>query len=255
MTPKGATLEATDLIEISEDSGGGTYVTKSITGAEIMAAAMAGVDEFIELTDVPATYVGQGGKTVKVNVGETALEFATATSVNIATNDLVFPANSITDLDGYKATLDNAELKIIADADTSGNVPFSIRNSADTDDILKVTGDKDITATGNFTQTSGGNITHALSGGQCFITMTTSLTSGNFTADNFGNFYVQNTANGGFLHLRTTGTSGVIDISSSGIIRVLNGLPVYADDTAAGAGGVIANQLYKTATGEIRIKL
>ena len=35
LTAKGSALAATDLIEISEDAGGGTYVTKSVTGANI----------------------------------------------------------------------------------------------------------------------------------------------------------------------------------------------------------------------------
>lgn len=34
-----------------------------------------------------------------------------------------------------------------------------------------------------------------------------------------------------------------------------NGLPSYADDAAAGSGGLSAGQFYKTATGELRIKL
>jgi hypothetical protein len=42
MTPKGANLEATDLLEISEDTGSG-YVTKSITGQEIIAAGSYGL--------------------------------------------------------------------------------------------------------------------------------------------------------------------------------------------------------------------
>ena len=35
LTAKGTALAATDLVEISEDAGGGTYVTKSVTGANI----------------------------------------------------------------------------------------------------------------------------------------------------------------------------------------------------------------------------
>jgi hypothetical protein len=35
LTAKGARLAATDLVEISEDAGGGNYVTKSVTGANI----------------------------------------------------------------------------------------------------------------------------------------------------------------------------------------------------------------------------
>lgn len=32
-------------------------------------------------------------------------------------------------------------------------------------------------------------------------------------------------------------------------------LPTYADDAAAGTGGLVADDIYKTATGELRIKL
>ncbi len=35
--------------------------------------------EFVDLTDCPTTYVGQTGKTLRVNSGETGLEFATVT--------------------------------------------------------------------------------------------------------------------------------------------------------------------------------
>ena len=42
MTPKGSNLEATDLLEISEDTGSG-YVTKSITGQQIISAGSYGL--------------------------------------------------------------------------------------------------------------------------------------------------------------------------------------------------------------------
>jgi len=47
MTPKGANLEATDLIEISELQSG-TYVTKSITGQEIIDAASGGGGDMLK---------------------------------------------------------------------------------------------------------------------------------------------------------------------------------------------------------------
>lgn len=47
MTPKGANLEATDLIEISELQSG-TYVTKSITGQEIINAASGGGGDMLK---------------------------------------------------------------------------------------------------------------------------------------------------------------------------------------------------------------
>lgn len=35
----------------------------------------------------------------------------------------------------------------------------------------------------------------------------------------------------------------------------LNNLPTYANDAAAGAGGLIAGQFYATATGQVMVKL
>lgn len=35
----------------------------------------------------------------------------------------------------------------------------------------------------------------------------------------------------------------------------ITSLPTYADDTAAGTAGLVTNQVYKTSTGELRIKL
>jgi hypothetical protein len=56
MTPKGANLEATDLLEISEVSGTG-YITKSITGQEIINAASGGggSQDLQQVTDIGAT--------------------------------------------------------------------------------------------------------------------------------------------------------------------------------------------------------
>jgi hypothetical protein len=64
LTPKGANLDATDLLEISEFNGSG-YVTKSITGQEIIdAAAGSGV------TDVTATapIISTGGTTPDISM-------------------------------------------------------------------------------------------------------------------------------------------------------------------------------------------
>jgi hypothetical protein len=41
LTAKGTALAATDLVEISEDAGGGNYVTKSVTGANIKSGLQA----------------------------------------------------------------------------------------------------------------------------------------------------------------------------------------------------------------------
>jgi hypothetical protein len=56
MPPKGANLSATDLLEISEVSGSG-YITKSITGQEIINAASGGggSQDLQQVTDIGAT--------------------------------------------------------------------------------------------------------------------------------------------------------------------------------------------------------
>jgi hypothetical protein len=55
MTPKGANLQATDLLEISELSGSG-YITKSITGQEIINAGGGGGSQNLQqVTDIGQT--------------------------------------------------------------------------------------------------------------------------------------------------------------------------------------------------------
>lgn len=47
----------------------------------------------------------------------------------------------------------------------------------------------------------------------------------------------------------------VVDSSNSTLTVDLTLLPTYADDTAAGTGGLTAGNLYKTATGDLKVKL
>ena len=49
MTAKGAALATTDLIEIAQDAGGGTYVTRSVTGANVKTLAQTGLPTVIQL--------------------------------------------------------------------------------------------------------------------------------------------------------------------------------------------------------------
>lgn len=57
-------------------------------------------------------------------------------------------------------------------------------------------------------------------------------------------------ANGYVLTSDATGNATWQDINTK-----IFTLPTYADDAAAGVGGLVTGQLYKTATGEVRIKL
>ena len=51
-----------------------------------------------------------------------------------------------------------------------------------------------------------------------------------------------------------SGGSERMRIRSNGVINYAN-CPTYADDSAAGTGGLVAGDVYKTSTGELRIKL
>jgi len=53
----------------------------------------------------------------------------------------------------------------------------------------------------------------------------------------------------------TGGTATITGNASVGGAEVtLSGIPTYADDAAAGTGGMTSGQVYQTATGELRIK-
>ena len=54
LTAKGATIADTDLVAISEDAGGGTYTSKSVTGANIKALI---TDANLSTTDVTTNNV------------------------------------------------------------------------------------------------------------------------------------------------------------------------------------------------------
>ncbi len=52
----------------------------------------------------------------------------------------------------------------------------------------------------------------------------------------------------------TASRTAKLTVKSDGIVNIANA-PTYADDTAAGTGGLVAGDVYKTSTGELRIKL
>lgn len=69
-------LDLTDTPDAYTGQGGKVVAVKSdVSGLEFITAPTGGVDSFIELDDVPSSYSGCGGYVVKVNSGATALEF------------------------------------------------------------------------------------------------------------------------------------------------------------------------------------
>jgi len=82
MTPKGSNLDSTDLIEISELVSG-SYVTKSITGQEIIDAASGGsTPDLQQVTDVGATTTNSISVTVGVN------EYSAVNAVDVTTYNI-----------------------------------------------------------------------------------------------------------------------------------------------------------------------
>ena len=81
MPPKGANLEATDLLEISEVSGTG-YITKSITGQEIInAGGGGGSQDLQQVTDIGSTTTNSITITSGVN------EATTVSGIDIKTEN------------------------------------------------------------------------------------------------------------------------------------------------------------------------
>lgn len=77
-----------------------------------------------------------------------------------------------------------------------------------------------------------------------------------------GNLRFRNKADDGwiaFADRNTSGSEAVYDLSNIGLVSAqnmtLDSLPTYADDTAAGSGGLTAGQFYKTSSGAVMVKL
>jgi len=77
LTAKGSALAATDLVEISEDAGGGTYVTKSVTGANIKSGLQA--------TLVSGTNIKTVNSTTLLGSGDLAVQPTLVSGTNIKT--------------------------------------------------------------------------------------------------------------------------------------------------------------------------
>lgn len=127
---KGANLEATDLVEISEFNGSG-YVSKSITGQEIIDGASGG-----GVTDVTAT--------------------APISSSGGSTPDISIPQASTID-DGYLSSIDFSTFNAKQDELISGTNIKTINSTSiiGSGDIAISSGVTDVTATSPIASTGG----------------------------------------------------------------------------------------------------
>ena len=95
------------------------------TSLQYWGGAGGGASEFIDLTDVPSSYAGQGGKLVRVKADASGLEFYTLT---IAAGDLPTGIDAAKIADG---TVSNAEFQYInsltsnAQTQLNGKVPYT----------------------------------------------------------------------------------------------------------------------------------
>ena len=133
LTAKGATLAVTDLIEISQVSGA-TYVSRSVTGANIKALAQTGLPTVIQLAasdETTALTTGTGKVTFRMPYAMTLTAVRASLSTaqasgTIFTVDVNQGGSSII---STKITIDNTEK-----TSTTAAAPPVISTSALTDD-------------------------------------------------------------------------------------------------------------------------
>ena len=114
--PAGGAMALDDLtdVEAAAPDDGDLLTWDDGAGEWIAAAPAAAASAFTELTDVPGSYASQAGKLVRVNSGETALEFI---SPPAGTGDVVGPAGAT---DGHLAVFDGATGKLLKDGGAPG---------------------------------------------------------------------------------------------------------------------------------------
>lgn len=83
---------------------------KEIQDTDTMPAALSGGGSFTDLSDTPNSYTSQGGKYVRVNTGESALEFVNPPS---GSGDVTGPASSV---NNNIALFDGVTGKLLKDA-------------------------------------------------------------------------------------------------------------------------------------------
>ena len=109
----------------------------------------SGASTFTDLTDTPASYTGQTGKFVKVNAGETALEFATLagggdllSSNNLSDVSNVATARTNLGLNTTANQTDSTDKRFMTDAQESKLDAITGTNTGDQTSIVGISGTK-----------------------------------------------------------------------------------------------------------------
>jgi len=212
LTPKGANLEATDLLEISEATADG-YTSKSITGEEIINAAQSGLQaELVSGTNI---------KTINGSslLGSGDLAITASASWGSITGTL----SSQTDLQG---ALDSKQATLV-----SGTNIKTINGSS-------LLGSGDLTISGSNIYNADGTLTGArtLTLGGVSLTIA-GTTSSRFQAN--GNVGIGTTTDAGF-KLDVNGTARVQSDMIVNGMTVGKGLNNQANNTAVGTNALAA---------------
>ena len=92
--------------------------------------------------------------------------------------------------------------------------------------------------------------------GRIFLRRDASGAAGVDTGNYLVNPFIENNSFTGIAYTGDVEVSGVTTATNVNISTVnLSGIGTYADDTAAGSGGLSKGDVYMTSTGELRIKL
>lgn len=149
--------------------------------------------------------------------------------------------------------IDGNELHI-GDTDSNGSTGLVLNNTNPNSSFKNFFGTEAInvnykTSTGIIqTYTSFGNRFTDFSVSSASITGTTN----NFSTGGYAKFFVDSTTNAIAFSLNSS--TAVVTIKKVGGVETVSAvLPTYANNAAAVSGGLTANMLYKTSTGELRI--
>jgi len=105
-------------------AGSGISLSSDANAVTITSTVIPGASTFLELTDSPSSYSGQGLQGVRVNAGETALEFFTVpaggeanTASNLGAGEGLFTTKSGVDLP-FKSLVGGTGISLSSDANT-----------------------------------------------------------------------------------------------------------------------------------------
>lgn len=247
LTAKGADIAPTDLLEIAESNGGGGYVTKSVTGANILASKQ---DTLVSGTNIKtingSSVLGSGNLIVTPGVASltaTAPVVATGTSTPVislasAYGDTLNPyasktANHILAAPNGSAGVPTFRAIVAADVPTLNQ--STTGNAATVTTNANLTGP--VTSTGNATAIANGAITNAMLANGAVANLSGTNTGDNATNSQYSSLVSNATHTGdatGNVALTVKGINGtLLSNLGTGILKNTTGTGVPSIAVAA----------------------